>query len=413
MPSNNLVLTPKLITLNLANNLIENVPADSLSSLKNLKYLNLASNMIRSIADDAFKQLQELTYLSLEDNYLTKVPTITLSNLNALSSLILSKNPLSTIESQAFGNMLELKHLDLRECKIKNIDAIAFTDNANLETIYLDGNRELEELPQKVLYGSYKNLKTVSIRNCHLSTLQPTQFPVDQLTTLRLGGNPLVCNCSVQWLWSLIHTEEERNETHLSLDSDEIVCADEEFFSKPLKTLTEGSLRCRMSTLYLTLSAAGCLMATGIILALIAYVTRVKRQKRPSFAPPNRPELLVYVEPNTDTAKSQPRLIARKEEELYDLPHGKPTVDHESFYEAPYCNPRSTTTTRSTTEGVYAVADVTDLRDTPPEVLSLYRIHQNTPASPKPSRTRRTLPTGYDYEYRPPLPHHKPHIVFV
>ncbi|XP_015118099.1 toll-like receptor 7 [Diachasma alloeum] len=403
MPSSNLLLTPTLVNLNLATNFIETIPPDSLSTLTSLKYLNLANNLIKSIADNAFQRLKILTYLNLEENHLSEIPTAALSKLNVLSILILSKNRLATLESLAFRKLLELQYLDLRSCRIRRIDGCAFADNVNLETIYLDGNRELEELPPKVLYGSYQNLRTVSLRHCSLSTLQPTQFPLDHLTTFRVGGNPLVCNCSVQWLWNVIHTEGQRNESHLDVDSSDILCADEEFYSKPLMGLSEGSLKCRMSSLYLSLSAVGCLVATGTILGLIAYVTRGKRQKRPSYSPPNRPELLVYVEPNNDTAKNQPRLIPRKEEGLYDLPHGKTNGIAEGFYEAPYCN------RNNSIEGVYAVTDVTDLRDEPPEELGLYRMH-----SPKPSRTRRLpMPNGdynYDYEFRPSQ---KPHVVFV
>lgn len=408
MPSTNLQLTPTLTTLNLATNLIETIPPDSLSSQSSLKYLNLANNLINSIADNAFDRLKILTYLNMEENRLTQVPTSALSNLNVLSTLILSKNRLSSLESLAFRKLLELQYLDLRSCRIRRIDGDAFTDNVNLETIYLDGNHELDELPPKVLYGSYKNLRTVSLRHCSLSTLQPTQFPVDHLTSFRVGGNPIVCNCSVQWLWNVIHTEELRNDSHLHLDSSDILCADEEFYSKPLKGLSESSLKCRMSPLYLSLSAVGCLVATATILGLIAYITRGKRQKRPSYSPPNRPELLVYVEPTSEGAKNQPRLIPRKDEGLYDLPHSKTNgVEPEGFYEAPYCNRNNS----RSIEGVYAVADVTDLRDTPAEVLGLYRMH-----SPKPSRTRRMpIANGdynYDYQYRPHLPQ-KPHVVFV
>ncbi|XP_011304385.1 slit homolog 1 protein [Fopius arisanus] len=411
MPSSNLLLTSTLTTLNLATNLIDTIPPDSLISLSSLKYLDLANNLIRTIADNAFQRLKILTYLNLKENHLSEVPTAALSNLNVLSILILSRNPIATLESLAFRKLLELQHLDLRGCRITRIDGRAFADNVNLGTIYLDGNRELMELPPKVLYGSFKNLRTVSLRHCSLSTLQPTQFPLDHLTTFRVGGNPLICNCSVQWLWNVIHTEEQRNESHLSVDSSDIHCADEEFHSKPLMGLSESSLKCRMSPLYLSLSAVGCLAATGTILGLIVYLTRGKRQKRPSYSPPNKPELLVYVEPNNDVAKNQSRLIPRKEEgfcELSQNQFGKTNgVEPEGIYQTPYYNRNNSTSI----EGVYAVADVTDLRDTPPEVLGLYRMH-----SPKPSRIRRLPVTSgdynYDYEYRSSF-QQKPHVVFV
>lgn len=266
----------------------------------------------------------------------------------------------------------------------------------------------------------------VSLRQCSLATLQPTQFPVDGLSSLRVGHNPLVCNCSVHWLWNVLRAEERRNETRLELDVQDIVCVDEEFIGRALISLPEGSLRCRLSPLYLSLSAAGCLAATATILALIVHVTRSKRRKRPAYSAPNRPELLVYVGRGNDeldkNAESYSRrLIARNEEILYETPRRKTSQDSldprdANVYETPrYSRPnrrdRDPYERRQIEEGVYAVADVTGLaRDEPPEVLSLYRMR--TPSSlPRPSAPS-VRDYDYEYDYEPTIPQ-KPHVVFV
>ncbi|XP_012259665.2 protein artichoke [Athalia rosae] len=292
-PANNLVLAPSLENLNLADNLIQELDRDSLSSLPSLVYLDLANNVIRSISEDAFDRLPGLLHLDLSGNNLTSVPGLPLGKLTMLSTLILSRNPLGNVGTVAFRNLFELRRLELEECLISNIDGRAFADNINLERISLDGNVELEELPGRILYGA-RYLKSVSLRRCALSTLQPTQFPVDNLATLRAGGNPLLCNCSIQWLWNVIRSEEHRNESRLKVDSSDIICADEEFKGKPLISLSESSLRCHLSPLYLSLFAAGCLITTAAILALIVYVTKSRRRKQPAYTVP-RPELLVYV----------------------------------------------------------------------------------------------------------------------
>lgn len=296
----------------------------------------------------------------------------------------------------------------------------------NLERISLDGNRGLKELPARVLYSA-RYLRWVSLRRCSLSTLQPTQFPVDGLSALRVGGNPLVCNCSVHWLWNVIRAEERRNESRLELDTHDIICTDEEFAGKALIALSEGSLRCRLSPLYLSLTAAGCLVATAMILALIAHLTRSKRKKRLAYAAPNRPEFLVYVGRSNDDADKNAesysrRLLARNEDTPYDTPRGKsgqrsPQPPDTNIYETPRytrVNRRDTETygRQPTEEGVYAVADVTHLRDEPPEVLSLYRMQ--TPTAPRSNvhRVDYSYDYDYDYDYEPPLPQ-KPHVVFV
>lgn len=453
IPAGNLALAPSLERIDLSDNLILELDRDSLPSLPSLVFLNLSKNVIRDIADAAFDRLPDLLYLDLSGNNLTSVPTAALARLSVLARLVLSTNPLGSLEAVAFRNLFELRSLELNNCAIASVNARAFADNVNLERISMDGNRELRELPARVLYGA-RYLRWVSLRRCSLATLQPTQFPVDGLSQLRVGGNPFVCNCSVHWLWNVIRAEERRNETRLELDSNDIVCSDEEFAGKALITLSEGSLRCRLSLLYMSLSAIGCLAAAATVLALIAHVTRAKRKRRLAYAAPNRPEFLVYVgRANNELDKSAEsysrRLLARSEDTSYDSPRGKaatttmergPRAQDVNIYETPrYARPGIEPSYRKQQqqqhqhrhqeqleEGVYAVADVTDLRDEPPEVLSLYRARSGPSALPAGSNaTARRLGYGYDYEYdydyepSPPSPPQplllteKPHVVFV
>lgn len=458
VPTSNLALAPSLERVDLSDNLILELNRDSLPSLPSLISLNLSNNVIRYITDVAFDRLPDLLYLDLSGNNLTSVPTAALARLNVLTGLVLSTNPLGSLEAVAFRNLFELRNLELNDCTIANVNARAFADNVNLERISMDGNRELMELPARVLYGA-RYLKWVSLRRCSLATLQPTQFPVDGLSHLRVGGNPLVCNCSVHWLWNVIRAEERRNETRLELDTHDIVCSDEEFAGRALIALSEGSLRCRLSPLYLSLSAAGCFLAAAAVLTLIARLTRAKRKRRSlAYAAPNRPEFLVYVGRSDNgldkNAESYSRrLLARNNEDIsYDSPRGKvattmaptdysPQSRETNIYETPrYARPGRRDVVEPTSqdkqlpaeEGVYAVADVTDLRDEPPEVLSLYRARSPPVARSNalPANSGWRLDYGYDYEYdydyeptAPPSPppspppppplSEKPHVVFV
>ena len=58
------------------------------------------------------------------------------------------------------------------------------------------------DLPLKLFHGN-PNLIEISIRGNDLRTLDAAQFPLDRLHRLRLADNPLVCNCSLLWLWRL------------------------------------------------------------------------------------------------------------------------------------------------------------------------------------------------------------------
>ncbi|XP_066593543.1 carboxypeptidase N subunit 2-like [Prorops nasuta] len=431
VPSGNLATAPSLEIVDLSDNLIQELNRSYLPSLPSLITLNLANNVIKSISDGAFDGLPSLLHLDLSRNNLTSVPTPALARLTILSSLILSRNPLKDLHEVAFRDLFELRSLELDNCTISSVHARAFSDNINLERISMDGNHKLTKLPSRVLYGA-RYLKVVSLRRCNLASLQPTHFPVDSLSILRVGSNPLVCNCSAHWLWNVIRAEERRNNTRLELDSSDIKCVDEEFSGKLLLTLPESSLRCRLSPLYLSLSAAGCLAATATILALIAHLTRAKRKKRLAYATPNRPEFLVYVgKSNSELDKNagsySKRLLVRNDN-TYDTRRKvlERSPQDTNIYEIPRFGnieeDRETLPGRTdpALDGVYAVADVTNLRREPPEVLSLYRVHS-------PSELRNSVPRlgygyerdheyeyGYDYERgQEPAIRSKPHVVFV
>ncbi|XP_015601214.1 chondroadherin [Cephus cinctus] len=405
VPGANLALPSTLERLDLSDNLIQELADDALPSLPALVSLSLANNVIRSVSVDSFDRLPGLLHLDLAGNNLKTVPTPALARLNVLQALVLSRNPLTSLDSIAFGNLFEMRHLELENCNLEKINSRAFADNVNLEVVILDGNRNLSELPARVLYGA-RHLRRVSLRRCNLATLQPTHFPVDNMAVLRIGGNPFVCNCSLHWLWNVIRSEQRRNESKLEIDSDDVLCADQEFFGKALVSLPESSLRCRLSPLYLSLFAAGCVTATAAILAFVVHVTRVKRRKRSTYTAP-RPELLVYVGQGDRLDKSTEsyshRLIAG-----YETPGNLNYLRNKdaNVYDVPqFTRPRSRNSDNRQEEGVYAVADVVTLQDEAPEVLSLY--HMQTPAQIRP----RTL----DYEYEAPFHYHKqkPHIVFV
>ncbi|CAK9809679.1 Leucine-rich repeat-containing protein 15 [Anthophora plagiata] len=429
IPTDNLALAPSLKNVDLSDNLIQQLDRDSLPSLPSLISLDLANNVIRNIADDAFDRLPDLLHLDLSGNNLTSVPTFALARLNVLSKLILSRNRLGVLEPGGFRNLFELRILELNDCAIIRVHTRAFADNVNLERISMDGNRGLKELPPSILYNA-RYLKWVSLRRCSLSTLQPTQFPVDGLSSLRVGGNPLVCNCSVHWLWNVIRAEERRNESRLQLDTHDIICTDKEFAGKALIALSEGSLRCQLNSLYLFL-LAGCLFTTATILMVIFRMTHSKRKKRLAYAARvPRPEFLVYVGRNNDAlgknAESYSRrLLTRNKDTSYFTLRGKSSQrslqpQDTNIYETPrYARPNehhgdlvNPFYTRQREEAVYAVADVTDVLDETPEVLSLH--HVESPAAERSNVHQHDY--GYDYEYDydygPPLPQ-KPHVAFV
>lgn len=107
----------------------------------------------------------------------------------------------------------------------------AFIDNINLHTLTLDDNEQFSEMPAHLFTGN-PNLKELSMKNNKLSTLDAAQLPLDQLKKLALADNPLVCNCSLIWLWQLIKAssattrsrEMENGTSSLVIDKNAIGC---------------------------------------------------------------------------------------------------------------------------------------------------------------------------------------------
>lgn len=97
---------------------------------------------------------------------------------------------------------------------IKNIVCFylyrAFVDNTCLQIITLDDNLKFSDLPLK-LFQFNPDLFEISMRRNNLHTLDAVHFPLDRLHRLSLAGNPLVCNCSLLWLWRLTNGQMEQN----------------------------------------------------------------------------------------------------------------------------------------------------------------------------------------------------------
>lgn len=65
------------------------------------------------------------------------------------------------------------------------------------------------------------------MRGNDLRTLDAAQFPLDRLSRLQLAGNPLVCNCSLLWLWRLTTGQLNANDdTHPNAANNVAAAAD-------------------------------------------------------------------------------------------------------------------------------------------------------------------------------------------
>jgi Leucine-rich repeat (LRR) protein len=275
VPTGALRRLPSLRTLNLGDNLMESISSDAIPNLRDLRSLSLASNVISYIHNAAFDGLLSLEYLDISYNNLSSVPKQQLSKLTSLEELDLSGNQFTTIGPIAFQSLFELRRLRLcRLPRLERVDVRAFVDNIKLQSVFMEYNVGLTNLPTRLFHGN-PLLVDISVRGNSFTLLDASHFPLDQMDTLFLAGNPLQCNCSMLWLWMLARKQyeaEQRNMTLLSqsadaspttptsttkepnkiiqLDIDAIRCAGPETVRKLLLTdVPEKEVRCDISWL--------------------------------------------------------------------------------------------------------------------------------------------------------------------
>uniref|UniRef100_A0A3P8SBH9 Leucine rich repeat containing 4 n=1 Tax=Amphiprion percula TaxID=161767 RepID=A0A3P8SBH9_AMPPE len=233
--------------LNLMENAIEAVQADSFRHLHHLEVLQLGRNAIRQIEVGAFNGLTSLNTLELFDNRLTVVPSGAFEYLSKLRELWLRNNPIESIPSYAFNRVPSLMRLDLGELrKLEYISEGAFEGLQNLKYLNLGmcnirgdmpnlsplkGLEELEisenHFPE-IKPGSFKGLRALKklwVMNSQITVIERNAFddltslvelnlahnnlsavphdlfsPLRYLVELHLHHNPWNCGCEAVWL---------------------------------------------------------------------------------------------------------------------------------------------------------------------------------------------------------------------
>ncbi|XP_007882747.1 leucine-rich repeat-containing protein 4B-like [Callorhinchus milii] len=239
--------------LNLQENVIQVIKADTFKQLRHLEILQLSKNLIRHIEVGAFNGLSNLNTLELFDNRLTMVPSGAFEFLSKLRELWLRNNPIESIPSYAFNRVQSLRRLDLGELKkLEYISDAAFeglmnlrylnlgmcnlveipnlTPLSRLEELELSGNR-LEiiqpgsfqgltslrklwlmhaqiQLIERNAFDDLQSLEELNLSHNNLTSLPHDLFtPLHRLDRVHLNHNPWHCNCDVLWLsWWLKET---------------------------------------------------------------------------------------------------------------------------------------------------------------------------------------------------------------
>lgn len=191
--------------LDISFNMIRGLDDNSFSFLPNLKDLDLSGNQLSlDLSRFAFQGLEALTSLRLNKANLSSVPTEELFPLARLQQLYLNENNFATIAPNSFVGLRMLKGIEIGGClELTSVQANAFKGNNELIRINISNNGLLTTIENNA-FPVMPNLSYVDFSNNSLSTVNYGLVGWRKLEVVRVGGNPWQCDCSIQFLQSII-----------------------------------------------------------------------------------------------------------------------------------------------------------------------------------------------------------------
>ena len=188
------VIGNKLETLKLGGNNIHTLPGGFLSDLKYLKFLKLDNNGLSYVYPGAFDGLQSMVRLSLAWNMIGYLPDDIFAQMSHLLILELQGNRLEHLWFRTFRGLSSLQSLDLSKNRLSALAEGLFQHSPSLIRIDLSHNQ--------------------------LQFLDECSFhrPIHRLQSVSLVDNPIVCSCTLSWLWrytgsAVRHQDQSANST--------------------------------------------------------------------------------------------------------------------------------------------------------------------------------------------------------
>ncbi|NXR66004.1 LRRN4 protein, partial [Rhadina sibilatrix] len=205
-----------LLKLDLSFNKLSSVPSCHGSALPNLRWLSLAGNPlieIQPLAFSCYPQLQVLnlssTLLGQDDSRGIRDSAFAISSDpsevmdrpgNAISVLDLSGTFFEKIQPEWARDLANLRSLHLTNMpRLRSLDSNFFKSLPGLRELHCQNSPSLGFV-QTEMFDSAPHLSHLSFENCNLSSFNP--WNTSDGITINLYGNPLLCNCQLSWLLS-------------------------------------------------------------------------------------------------------------------------------------------------------------------------------------------------------------------
>ncbi|XP_069128934.1 leucine-rich repeat and fibronectin type III domain-containing protein 1-like protein [Argopecten irradians] len=163
--------------------------------------LKMTHCAISAIADDTFSTRTSLTYLDLSYNNIIKINDQTFVGLTNLTSLQISGNPYCEISEKAFDSLSNLQGLYIADMDLERLLPEMFASMKNLRVLDIHGNKIWKiEFDFRFIFPSLQHFDVSNNLLEGLPKIYKDSFAT--ISTLKLSGNPLQCNCELRWLKS-------------------------------------------------------------------------------------------------------------------------------------------------------------------------------------------------------------------
>ncbi|KGL81217.1 Leucine-rich repeat neuronal protein 4, partial [Tinamus guttatus] len=207
-----------LHSLDLSFNKLSAVPSCHSSSLPNLRWLSLAGNPLMEIQPLAFCCYPQLQFLNLsatllgqDDSKGIRESAFAISTSpqearnmpeNIISVLDLSRTFLEKIEPDWARDLHNLRSLHLTKMsRLRSLDTDFIKSMRHLRELNCQDSHSLGFVRTE-MFENAPHLKHLSFQNCNLSTFSPWNINSSDSLVINLHGNPLSCDCGLSWLLS-------------------------------------------------------------------------------------------------------------------------------------------------------------------------------------------------------------------
>ncbi|NXW01023.1 LRRN4 protein, partial [Fregetta grallaria] len=207
-----------LLSLDLSFNKLSSVPSCHSSALPNLRWLSLAGNPLIEIQPLAFSCYPQLQFLNLSATLLgqddsrgiresafaisTSPSEATNRPGNTINRLDLSGTFLEKIQPEWTRDLPNLRSLHLTKMpRLRSLNTDFLKSMPGLRELNCQDSHALGFVRTEMFDGA-PHLSHLSFENCNLSSFNPWNTDSANSIIINLYGNPLLCDCQLSWLLS-------------------------------------------------------------------------------------------------------------------------------------------------------------------------------------------------------------------